>query len=174
MINRLSLLLLLVSLVSCNATYKAKTKSELAKLCLSEFPFDATPTETKIDTTYIKVKEFIEVDCDTIGKKQVEHECEVKTITIDRIVPDSRQTYLINHLQGQLELKEESLKQLAELHKDELSNKDKQHREENESLVTKYKNETEVIRKESKKYKWIVWLGGGVIGLLLLRKLKVF
>lgn len=166
--------ILLLSLIGCKPTYKANTKSELARLCLNEFPMDIMPIETKTDTTYIKAKEFIEVDCDSIGKKQVEHECEVREIIRTETVQDSRQTYLINHLEGKLELEELHKKQLEEQYKDNLSNKDKQHKEEVKSLKTKYKNETDAMRKDRNKWRWYVIIGGGVLVVLLLRKLKVF
>lgn len=172
-LNKL-LILLAVSLVGCKSPqFTANSKSELAKLCLAEFPFDSTPIETKIDTTYIKVKEFIEVDCDSIGKKKVEHECEVRTITETITVPDSRQSYLILFLEGKLELEQLNTKQLERNHKDELSNKDKAHKEEIKALKSKHKIDNTLIRRQKNIYLLILISIGAVIVVGVLRKLKI-
>lgn len=161
----------MIALVGCKTTYKANTKSELARLCLAEFPPDNVPIETKIDTVTIRVKEFIEVDCDTIGKKQVEHECEVKTVTKTKVVQDSRQTYLIQNLEGKLELEELHRKQLEATYKDNLSNKDNQHKEEIKSLKTKHSNEIEVTRKGRNKWRLIAIIGG--VAFVVLKRFRI-
>lgn len=172
MMKKILFSIMLVVLVGCKSPqFTAKTKTELAKLCLAEFPFDSTPIETKIDTTYIKVKEFIEVDCDSIGKKKVEHECEVKTVTKTKVVQDSRQTYLIQNLEGKLELEELHRKQLETTYRDNLSNKDNQHKEEIKSLKTKHSNEIDATRKERNKWRLIAIIGG--VAFVVLKRFKI-
>lgn len=169
-LNKL-LILLAVSLVGCNTTYKANTKSELAKLCLAEFPLDNVPIETKTDTITVTKTEWLEVDCDSIGKKVVPHVCEVKTVVKTITVPDSRQTYIIQNLEGKLELKRERISQLMSLHSESLGNKDNQHKEEIKSLKTKYSNEIDATRKGRNKWRLIAIIGG--IAVLVLKRFRI-
>ena len=162
---------MLLSFVGCKPTYKANTKSELAKLCLAEFPLDRVPIETKTDTITVTKTKWLEVDCDTIGKKQIEHECEVKTVTKTKVVQDSRQTYLINHLEGKLELKELHRKQLEATYKDNLSNKDNQHKEEIKSLKTKHSNEIDATKKGRNKWRLIAIIGG--VAFVVLKRFRI-
>lgn len=174
MISRLLIIALLLSLVGCKSyEYKAQNKSELAKVCLAEFPPSYEPIDTKTDTITIIKKEWLEVDCDTIGKKQVPHECEVKTVTKTITIPDSRQTYIIQNLEGKLELKRERISQLISLHSEAMASKDKQHKEEFKSLKTKYNNETDSLRRDRNKWRWIVILIGSILGIGIIRKLKI-
>ena len=172
--TRYLILLLAISLVGCKSyEFKAKTKSELAKLCLAEFPVNNEPIDTKTDTITITKTEWLEVDCDSIGKKVIPHECEVKTVTKTITVPDSRQAYIIQNLEGKLELKRERISQLISLHSEAMASKDKQHKEEIKSLKTKYNNETDSLRKDRNKWRWIVILIGAILGIGVIRKLKI-
>ena len=140
---------------------------------MNEFPPDNEPIETKIDTVTISVKEFIEVDCDTIGKVDIPHVCKKKIVKETVYVNDPRQAYLIQNLEGKLELKRERISQLISLHSEALDNKSKQNKEEIKSLETKYKNETDSLRKDRNKWRWIVILMGAVLSVGVIRKLKV-
>lgn len=170
----ITILSLLVLTIGCKSyEFKAQNKSELAKVCLAEFPPNYEPIDIRADTITIVKKEWIEVDCDTIGKKEVPHVCEVKTVVKTITVPDSRQTYLILNLEGKLELKRERISQLISLHSEAIGSKDKQHKEEIESLKTKYNNETDSLRKDRNKWRWIVILIGAILGIGVIRKLKI-
>ena len=164
-------LLLLSLLIGCKSTYKANTKSELARLCLAEFPLDNVPIETKTDTITVTKTEWLEVDCDTIGKKQIEHECEVKTVTKTKVVQDSRQTYLIQNLEGRLELELLHKEQLEATYRDNLSNKDNQHKEEIKSLKTKHSNEIDATRKGRNKWRLIAIIGG--VAFVVLKRFRI-
>ena len=99
--NRLLIIALLLSLVGCKSyEFKAQNKSELAKVCLAEFPPNYEPTDKTTDTIYKDRIEWIEVDCDTIGKIEVPHVCKEKTIKETVHVNDPRQAYMIQNLEG--------------------------------------------------------------------------
>ena len=170
-LNKL-LILLAVSLVGCKSyEFKAQNKSELAKVCLAEFPPNYEPTDMTTDTIYKDRIEWIEVDCDTIGKKEVPHVCEVRTVTKTITIPDSRQTYIIQNLEGKLELKRERISQLISLHSEALASKDNQHKEEIKSLKTKYSNEIDATRKGRNKWRLIAVIGG--VAFVVLKRLRI-
>ena len=174
MISRLLIIALLLGLASCKSyEFKAQNKSELAKVCLAEFPPNYEPTDMTTNTIYEDRIEWVEVDCDTIGKKEVPHVCKEKIVKETIYTADPRQAYLIQNLEGKLELSEERIKQKDKLHREELENINRQHKEEKESLKTKYKNETESIRKDRNKWRWIVILMGAILGIGVIRKLKI-
>lgn len=174
MISRLLIIALLLSLVGCKSyEYKAQNKSELARVCLAEFPPNYEPTDKTADTIYKDRIEWIEVDCDTIGKKEVPHVCKEKIVKETIYTTDPRQAYLIQNLEGKLELAKEREEQKDKLHREELENINRQHKEEKQSLKTKYKNETDSLRKDRNKWRLIVILIGSILGIGIIRKLKI-
>lgn len=173
MINRLLIIALLLSLVGCKSTYKAKTKSELAKLCLAEFPINNEPIDTKTDTITITKTEWLEVDCDSIGKRQVPHECEVKTVVKTITVPDSRQTYIIQNLEGQIELLNLNAKNTERTNKEVINSLKKTHKEEKENLKERHDINMTLIKKQRNNYLWILIALGAILGINILRRLKI-
>src|SRR5699024_1799163 len=168
------IIVLLLGLASCKSyEFKAQNKSELAKVCLSVFPPSYEPTDKTTDTIYEDRIEWTEVDCDTIGKKEVPHVCKDKIVKETIYTTDPRQAYLIQNLEGKLELKRERISQIISLHSEAMASKDKQHKEEIKSLKTKYNNETDSLRKDRNKWRWIVILMGAILGVGVIRKLKV-
>lgn len=72
---------------SCNAPkFTAKTKTDLSKLCVYEFPYSHEPITQKIDTLVINnvIHKRIAVDCDTIGIKEVDVVTEKDTVFITK------------------------------------------------------------------------------------------
>ena len=164
---------ILIVLIGCKSTYKANTKSELAKLCLAEFPINNEPIDTKIDTITITKTEWLEVDCDTIGKKVIPHECEVKTVTKTITIPDSRQTYIIQNLEGQIELLNLNAKNTERTNKEIINNLKKTHKEEKESLKERHDINMTLIKRQRNNYLWILIALGAILGVGIIRKLKI-
>lgn len=175
MISRLLIIALLLSLlVGCKSyEFKARNKSELAKVCLGEFPPDNKPIDRVIDTIYQDRIEWIEVDCDTIGKIEVPHVCKEKIVTETIYVNDPRQTYLIQNLEGKLELADERLKQANELNKERLRELKETHKEELGILEEKHKVSSRLLKKQRNNYLFILIAIGGLIAVRLLRMFKI-
>lgn len=162
--TRYLILLLAISLVGCKSyEFKAQNKSELAKVCLAEFPPNYEPTDRISDTTYLDRIEYIEVDCDTIGKKEVPHVCKEKIVKETIYTTDPRQAYLIQNLEGKLELKQERISQLISLHSEAIGSKDNQHKEEIKTLKSKHSNELKATRKGRNNWRLIAIIGAVVV-----------
>ena len=111
------LILLAVSLVGCKSPqFTAKTKSDLSKLCVYEFPYTPLPLKTERDTIVINnvVIKRDSIDCtDKIGIQYVEVEVPSDTVYINttKFVKDSAQMVYILELEHKLEKSNEALKE---------------------------------------------------------------
>lgn len=115
--NRLLIIALLLSLVGCKSPqFTAKTKADLSKLCVYEFPYTSKPIKVERDTIVINnvtIKRD-SIDCtDKHGIQYVEVEVPADTIIVTEIqtVDNPAQGFYILDLEFQNEKLEESVKE---------------------------------------------------------------
>lgn len=111
-------LILLLALVGCKSpAYVAQTKSELAKLCVYEFPPSNVPIKVERDTITIHHTTIVRdsVDCtDKVGIQYIDRYLPSDTIKYyEKIyLPDASQDWYIKDLEFQLEKTNEHNKEL--------------------------------------------------------------
>lgn len=136
--NIILLILILFSLIGCKSPqFTADTKAELALLCVEQFPQEELDRET--DTIFEDKEVFIikEIDCDSIGTKEVQIKVKYKDRVVKEIVTvrDTSKDFLVIMLQAdkevleaQVKREQAELKEVKQSHKKELKDAKKQYK----------------------------------------------
>lgn len=164
--TRYLILLLIISLFGCKSPqYTAKTKADLSKLCVYEFPPNFEPI--KIESVTSRSKGYTiklgTIDCTKrTGVVEVPVKCESDTIYIEttKYIKDSAQLVYILSLEAEKEAKQRELEHLKERTKRDLK-----------ALEEKYKIKSKQDRNQKMRLYGVIIL---LAGILIYRVLKIF